>query len=193
MTIATDISSASTAANAIDPTFPVAGQDNNSQGFRENFNNTQVGLQKTVTVITELNNTTAKLNADNNFQDNILENAEVRRLYGSVSVNGNTPAPEFIDAREAQYFTYTIKADLALTFSQWPVSDRFAKIYIDVRSDGLGAWDLDFATTSGTVRPQSTLTLPFTINIDGSTRHIFEAWTINGGNDVFLKHVGNFA
>jgi hypothetical protein len=193
MTIATDISSASTAANAIDPTFPVAGQDNNSQGFRENFNNTQVGLQKTVTVLTELNTTTAKLNTDNNFNDNILENAEIRRLYGSVSVNGNTTLPEFIDTREAQYFTYTIKADLALTFSQWPVSDRFAKVYVDVKSDGLGAWELDFATTSGTVRPESTLTLPFALNIDGSTRHMFEAWTINGGNDVFLKYIGEFA
>ena len=44
MTILTDLADA---ADAIDPLFPVAGQDNNSQGFRDNFSNTQIGLEKT--------------------------------------------------------------------------------------------------------------------------------------------------
>jgi hypothetical protein len=35
---------ASTYYNNIDVTFPVAGQDNSSQGFRDNFNNTVLAL-----------------------------------------------------------------------------------------------------------------------------------------------------
>ena len=31
--------------NTIDITYPVAGQDNNSQGFRDNFTNIQTNLQ----------------------------------------------------------------------------------------------------------------------------------------------------
>ena len=32
--------------SSIDETYPVAGQDNNSQGFRDNFTNIKIGLHK---------------------------------------------------------------------------------------------------------------------------------------------------
>jgi len=52
----------------ISGTFPVAGQDNNSQGFRDNFTNIKAGLNVAKSEITTLQNTTAKLDDDNDFK-----------------------------------------------------------------------------------------------------------------------------
>ena len=40
--------------NNIDGGYPVAGQDNNSQGFRDNFTNTKVNFQYAEQEITDL-------------------------------------------------------------------------------------------------------------------------------------------
>ena len=191
MTISTDITSATTAVGQIDESFPIAGKDNNSQGFRDNFDNIKTGMTNMVSALTGLNTKTPKLDEDNNLNGKVLENAEIRQIYGAVLSNGTTPTNEFIDVRESQYFTYTVAGDITLTFSQWPASDKFAKIYLDVKSDGT-ARDLDFNTTSGTVVPENSLTLPYNLSANNAIRYMFEAWTINGGNTVFLKLVGEF-
>ncbi len=192
MTISTDITAANTAVGQIDETFPVAGKDNNSQGFRDNFDHIKTSVTNVVSALSGLNTLTPKLNTDNNFNGKVLENAEIRQVYGAVLSNGTTPTAEFIDVRESQYFSFIIAGNITLTFSQWPASDKFAKIYLDVRSDGT-ARTLDFNTTSGTVRPSSTLTLPYNLSATGTRRYMFEAWTIDGGNNVFLTLVGEFA
>lgn len=188
MTTETDIASALTAAESIDPTFPVAGQDNNSQGFRDNFDYTQTSLTKVTTVLTDLNNNTAKTNTDNDFNGVIVENAETRNTYGSVSSNGT--ALEAIDFSVAEYHRYTITDDVTLTFGNWPASDKYAKVMIELKTDG-SAWEVNF--TPGTLILENGLTLPFALSTDTSVYHIFEAWTINGGNSVFIRHVGEFS
>jgi hypothetical protein len=191
MTTISDIASAQAATTAIDSTFPVAGQDNNSQGFRDNFSYIQTGLDNIVSVITTLNTDTAKTSEDNDFNGVKIANAETNMLYGTVLGAGTISAPEFIDVRDAEYFTYTFDANLTLTFSNWPVSDRFAKVRVDVKTDG-SARTVNFATTSGTVITDAATTLPLTMTTVTTDRHIFDAWTTNGGNTVFVKYLGLF-
>ena len=191
MTTTADIASALAATTAIDPDFPVAGQDNNSQGFRDNFSYIQTGLDKTVSVITTLNNDTAKTSEDNDFNGVKIANAETNMLYGTVLGAGAVSAPQFIDVRDAEYISFTFGANITLTFSNWPVSDRFAKVRVDVRTDG-SARTVNFATTSGTVINDAATTLPLTMTTVTSDRHIFDAWTTNGGNTVFVKYLGLF-
>ena len=59
----------------INEAFPVAGQDNPSQGFRDNFSATKNNLNTAKSEITDLQSNTAKLNANNNFQNNELSGA----------------------------------------------------------------------------------------------------------------------
>ena len=54
--------------NNIDGTYPIAGQDNNSQGFRDNFTNTKLNFTYAATEITAL-------------QDNVI-------LKGPLTVGG---------------------------------------------------------------------------------------------------------
>lgn len=175
----------------IDATFPIAGQDNNSQGFRDNFSYIKTGLATAAGEITALQSNTAKTNVDNDFNGVKIENAETNMLYGSVSSLGTISGATSIDVRDAEYFSYTFSSNITLTFAYWPEPARFAKVRIDIKCDGT-ARTINFATTSGSVISDSGLTLPFTTGTNVDKRYIFEAWTINGGNTVFVKYLGVF-
>ena len=59
----------------INELYPVAGADNDSQGFRDNFRLVKTGLATAATEITSLQTTTAKLNASNDFNGNVIREA----------------------------------------------------------------------------------------------------------------------
>ena len=136
----------------IDESYPIAGQDNNSQGFRDNFSYIKTALGVAQTEITSLENNTAKLNDDNDFDGNMLENAEYRKLYGSLAAQGSIPTSPGsgaanCDVRDGFYFTFTVTEPLTLTFTNWPDSGKESRIRIDLRSDGV-ARNVNFAFTN---------------------------------------------
>ena len=54
-------------SDTIEGAYPVAGVDNDTQGFRDNFTIIKSGLSTAAGEITTLQNSTAKLNAGNDF------------------------------------------------------------------------------------------------------------------------------
>lgn len=63
---------------SIDENFPVAGQDNDSQGFRDNFATIKSSLASAKSEISDLQEDTAKLNVNNNFNATEISNAKLR-------------------------------------------------------------------------------------------------------------------
>ena len=59
----------------IDENYPVAGQDNDSQGFRDNFQNIKTALNTAATEITSLQGDTPSLTSENDFTDKKLKKA----------------------------------------------------------------------------------------------------------------------
>lgn len=181
----------------IDGTFPVAGQDNNSQGFRDNFTNIKAGLVIAKSEITTLETNTAKLNADNDFNGQILENAEINKFYGSVRNNGPISSNTSVNVENGPCQIYTIGATLVLQFIQWPTSDRYAKIKLHLKSDGTervvrfvtesGTDNVFYATGFPTVLADKALTLA-----DTEAYQVVEAWTFDGGISVFMQYLGEF-
>ena len=62
-------------STSIDATYPVAGQDNNSQGFRDNFNIIKNNFATAKSEITSLESNSAKTNSNNNFNGNEVSGA----------------------------------------------------------------------------------------------------------------------
>ena len=79
----------------VDATFPVAGQDNNSQGFRDNFSLIKTNFATAKVEITALETNSAKLNSNNNFSGNEVSGALFKGNFtkshdaGTVSTNQN--------------------------------------------------------------------------------------------------------
>ena len=59
----------------IDGTYPKAGQDNSSQGLRDNFSSTKNNFTEAKTEIEDLQTNKANLNSANNFSGNTIQNA----------------------------------------------------------------------------------------------------------------------
>ena len=65
----------SSSIQGIDALYPVAGVDNDSQGFRDNFNIIKTQLGNAATDLSALDTNTAKLNANNDFSGNDISDA----------------------------------------------------------------------------------------------------------------------
>jgi len=130
--------------NNIDGTYPIAGQDNNSQGFRDNFTETKVNFQYAATEITDLQ-TKAVLKAaltgttlDNNMADNLIYAAKVQDF--SFTKIAPTPVSGTLTLNYASghYQTYDTASagSVTLAFSNFPTSGSYGymKLQITVSS-----------------------------------------------------------
>jgi hypothetical protein len=176
--------------NAIDITFPVAGQDNNSQGFRDNFTHIQSALSLTSTELITLTANSATLVGPNNFNRNEITNAITYKLYGKV-IAGTTN----IDVSAAEYQTFTITSATTLTFTNWPTFNGYAKIRLQLKSDGTQRL-VTFATENGHTIKYDTLTsYPLAIPANSAHYVFVDAWIAEAsvsGFNVFVKYVGEF-
>ena len=135
-------------ANTIDANFPVAGVDNDSQGFRDNFNVIKTGLTTAGSEITTLQDTTAKLNVTNNFNGNILDNLVLSRAWGSAYQTTAT-SNLAVSLTNGEYQLIEVAgADRLITFEGWPGTDKYGRIRLELRSDGTQR-TITFATTGG--------------------------------------------
>ena len=131
----------------IDADFPVAGVDNDSQGFRDNFSIIRDGLATANAEITELQTNTAKLNDDNDFNGNVISNAVTNQLYGSVYTTTST-ATTNVSLTNGEYQIITLAGNDTLTFKDWPTTDLYGKIRLELKSNGT-ARTVTFSTESG--------------------------------------------
>lgn len=114
--------------NNIDGAYPVAGQDNNSQGFRDNFTNTGTNFQYAADEITDLQNKAVLKAAltgttlDNNMNGSLLYNAQLQQITNTVVPLGTLSGSVTLNYALGSYFTLTTNGPITLGFSNLPVS-----------------------------------------------------------------------
>jgi hypothetical protein len=184
--------------SSIDESYPVAGQDNNSQGFRDNFNAIKTALNTAKGEIDTLQSGTAKLNVANNFNGVLLEDAEVNKFYGSVRQNGTVSTNSDIDLENGPLQIVSVGANISLRFINWPDSDLYGKIRLHIKNtsgssktitlDSQGVTDIKFV--SGEFTASGSLAQ---VAVANNTEVVVEAWTYDNGVNVYLKNFGVFA
>ena len=186
-------------SSTIDAAFPVAGQDNNSQGFRDNFQVTKTGLAQAATEITALQLTTAKLDATNDFAGSIIQNAVTNKLYGAVatiiSVESGTTN---VQVSTGEYHRITIGDSATLELTNWPILDnRFAKVRIHLENNELSPHTITFATNAlATVSDDdSGKFTSHAIIVPAGKTVIVEAWKYDygSGSKMYIRYIGEFA
>lgn len=106
--------------NTIDTAYPVAGQDNSTQGFRDNFSFIKQNFTYAASEITAIQSNTAVTNGTNYFNNNIqyggrIQNySEVRAALGNVSGTAN------ISYAAGHYQTMTLNGNTTVAFSDFP-------------------------------------------------------------------------
>jgi len=124
--------------NNIDTTYPVAGQDNDSQGFRDNFTNIKTNfssaeaeiddLQAKVIVKSALSGTTL----DNDFGGALIKNAKIQDFSESVVALGTTSGTITLNHASGHFQTVTLSASGTVAFSNFPPSGEQGRIRLAV-------------------------------------------------------------
>ena len=174
----------------IDATYPKAGQDNSSQGFRDNFDAIKNNFTESKTEIEDIQTNKANLNAINNFSGNTIHNAVLKDNGETVFAHGSVGGGSVtLNHENGHYQTLTITADTTFAFLNFPTGS-------------LGRMILDI-----TVSPTSTgiLTFPSAVikadNVHGSDgtsdqvttglgRFLFEFMSPDGGTTVLMHQLG---
>lgn len=184
--------------NTIDVDFPVAGIDNDSQGFRDNFSSIKAGLATAKSEITGLQsavllnaNLTSALPVDNDLNGSSINNGSFNNFFGVAhkqTINSLTP----IDVSGASIQVFTMLTNINFTFRNWPDDGFYGKVTVHFTSDGSGTWTPTLYTENGgVIKYDDAYPSPFTLAPNGKHK-VIEAWTYNGGTTVYVKYLGEF-
>jgi hypothetical protein len=178
-------------ADTIDSAFPVAGQDNNSQGFRDNFTLIKNSLVAAKSEIETLQDDTAKLNVDNNFNGVKLENYKQTKVTEVIDSLGELTANTDISWEAGSYQQLQVAADIQLTLADWPAASQLASLKLQLVGDGTErviTWAIE---AGGTLKTDTNWPSNFTVT--SATDPVFvEFWTIQGGVTVFGRYLGQY-
>ena len=180
--------------NNIDGTYPIAGQDNDSQGFRSNFTNIKNNFTYSKAEIEDLQNNALLKTAlsgttlDNNLNNVQLKGAQLIRTTETRvdlgSLGGASPVTVLWS--DGHFQTVTTAGSITLTLDQWPTSGFWTSLKLQVN----------------VTNTAHTLTLPTEVSVNqGSIKGItgqtvtfpstgiyqFEFSTYNGGTDVAVR------
>jgi hypothetical protein len=118
----------------IDGTYPVAGQDNDSQGFRDNFTNTRNNfafiksevedLQQKVVLKAALNNSVLA----NEMDGTVLNNVQLKAVQTTFNDIGSIPSSRVISFVDGNFQRISTATPLSLTFSGWPAAGVVGKM-----------------------------------------------------------------
>lgn len=135
--------------------FPIAGQDNDSQGFRDNFATTVSNFAAAKAEIEALQTNGAVKNADNNFLGNSIINADFKNTTETAFIATTTVnTSQNINVDNGAYQEFTVGADITLTLANWSsTTAKTGRVRVHVKSDlaagASGNRTITFASNAG--------------------------------------------
>ena len=109
--------------------YPVAGQPNNTKGFRDNFTNTKTNFEYAANEITELQNKAVLKQAltggtlDNNMNDALLYAAKIQDFSATSVQIATTLGLVSINYAAGHYQRVSTTGSIQLGFSNWPANN----------------------------------------------------------------------
>lgn len=203
-------------SSSIDADYPIAGQDNDSQGFRDNFSAIKTALSTAKSEIDTLqSNTVLKANlsdntpATNDLGESVIINGSYRDFHSKS--NGPIPASTQtdIDVRAGNLQVFTLNTSdgstVDFTLRYWPSSGNYAAIRLHfVSGSTSGSCNARlYSENGGTFVAESGVTMVNghpVITVDGlnpatTNKHqVVELWTYTGSSDrkIFVRYLGEF-
>jgi hypothetical protein len=175
--------------NDIDGAYPVAGQDNNSQGFRDNFTNTKTNFTYAANEITDLQNNVLLKAAltgttlDNNMGGSLLYNYRSQQVSETVIPLGTTSGTVTLNWAAGAVQTLTTSGSVTVAFGTWATTGSSARIVLQITvSSTAHTLTLPAAVSIGTSNLQGYSSNVITFNQVGTYR--FEFSTVNSGSSI---------
>jgi len=179
--------------NNINGAYPVAGQDNNSQGFRDNFTNTATNFQYAANEITALQNNSV-LTTDlassttpvfNNLLTSTLANGYLQNMYTPLVALGTVTGAVSLDYSLGSYQTATTSGAVTLGFVNFPSAGKVASMTLQIAVTSVAhTVQLPSAVTVNNIGIQGLNPSTNTITFAAVGTYAFQFTTSNGGSTV---------
>jgi len=180
--------------NNVDTTYPIAGQDNDSQGFRDNFTNIKTNFTEAQTEIDDLQSKVVLKSAltgtslDNDFDGAVMSSAKIQDFRETVVALGTTNGTLTLDHSAGHYYSVTLNGAGTVAFSNFPTSGTKGRVQLQVTISSVGhTLTLPSAVSQGLtgIQGQSSRVITF-----GSTgTYIFEFTTVDAGTTVHVAEL----
>ena len=182
--------------NNIDGAYPVAGQDNNSQGFRDNFTNTQTNFQYAADEITDLQNKAVLKAAltgttlNNNMNGVVLSNAQLQQITETVLPLGTVNGTVSLNFAAGSYQTLTTNGSISIGFSNLPAAGVLGTISLQATVASTShTITFPTAVSVNTVGIQGLNTSTNVLTFAAVGTYTFTLSTSNGGSTINIVEV----
>lgn len=180
-------------SNNIDTAYPVAGVDNDTQGFRDNFTNIKNSLRVASAEITDLQLTTVKLNTGTNdfnyysiFRASLIGSGESSPAI--ITINTNTTVSFY----QGSYQPVSVGGNVTLSVTDWPPVNTKGAVQFEIYNYNTVSRTLTFSAGAGnTLKVDNGITAAVSLSSTHYTNPlVYEMWTRDGGETVFLRKIG---
>jgi len=190
---------------AVDAQYPVAGRDNDTQGFRDNFSTIKNSLAAAKEEIEDLQSKAVLKDAltDSEINNNLAGSSIIDANLEETTFNANL-GPTYSESQQiffstGHYQTFIVADDLTITLTGWPAESRYASLRLEITPDGTGEKQITFQNQSGLLKTDGNsgwngANYILTDNAaENPAQTILEFWTADGGATVFARYLGQFA
>jgi hypothetical protein len=188
-------------STTIDETYPVAGQDNDSQGFRDNFTIIKDNFAYAKSEIEDLQNTTAKLDEDNAYDYNTQSQLNLKQ-YTVQLYEASSAVDVDYTFNNGHFVKFNAQGDLTLNITDWPTDTQYAEIVLSLSGNGAAAHVVTLSSDWTAPGNSQLLTdgnaafgggADITVSTVTTTAKLVKAFTYDSGANVFLQYLGQFA
>ena len=191
---------------SINENFPVAGQDNDTQVFRDNADTIKTSLRNAKDELTDILTNAAFKDEENNFELNNITNAVlINNRIGKFGGGAITASPTTIDYKNGDYQIYRVGGNLSIDFLNFPGDPVFSsevtpigmgKVTLELYSDG-SSRTVNFITSGGTVIKSKDFpgyasgspVLTLTSATDPVIIEVFR----HSADVIYMRYIGEFA
>jgi hypothetical protein len=180
---------------SINENFPVAGEDNDTQSFRDNFDTIKTSLRLASEELTDIYQNSARLDDEADFANNSVRNAIFNsckeKVNGINVIDAAVTDTITVDYENGNYQIFKLESNAAFTFQNLPTNTTaVAKLTLEFFGDGSTRTITFIGSDGAQFRKPSTFPAPLTVN-SLSERTIIEVWR-HSSNFIFLNYLGNF-
>lgn len=183
--------------------YPIAGQDNDSQGFRDNFSIIKDNFVAAKAEIETLQNTTAQgvsynsSTGTNDFLNSNVQGANFINTTEAYYAGGTVTSSQNVNLSAGFYQTFTVGADITLTLSTWNVdAGKTGRVRLYLVSDGVDR-TISFASNAGAGTIKTSSNWPTSdntavISAPNTKTFVFEFVSFDSGATVYAEYLGIF-
>ena len=189
----------------INENFPVAGQDNDTQVFRDNFDTIKSSLRAAQQEVIDLEQNKAGLDEDNDFNFNKIQKAVLQNNFIQKNplqvIDGTIGDPITIDYASGDYQVFKLGRNVTFDFLNFPGDPNLVgndqlsavgKVTLELYGDGSSRIANFITSGSGANNIKKDPNFPGTVTVSSSDDPVFiEVWRHDSEN-IFMRYLGQY-